>query len=192
MRIANADESAFKSVIESYGSTIYGHALMYLKDAGLAQEVTQDILFNIWKHRSELPNIENFPGYVFIMTRNRIKSLLKRKVASFAEVPEDCMFSAFGGPEERLEYKQLLDIINMGIEQLPPRRKEIFKMSRFGGLGYDQIANQLNIRKSTVKDHILEALVYLRSYLREKHGLIISGFFCIHFTLATLLTGFKF
>ena len=192
LRIANADERAFESLIERFGSTIYGHALMYLKDARLAQEVSQDILLNVWKHRSELPNIENFAGYVFVMTRNRVKTVLRKKIMSFAELPEDGIHSALAGTEAGLEYKELRDIINAGIEELPPRRKQIFKMSRFGGLSYDEIARQLNIGKSTVKDHVLEALVYLRAYMKEKHGIVLSALLGVFLSAMTFLIGMIF
>src|SRR5690606_29271189 len=96
------------------------------------------------------------------------------------------------GDEAGLEYKELRDIINAGIEELPPRRKQIFKMSRFGGLSYDEIARQLNIGKSTVKDHVLEALVYLRAYMKEKHGIVLSALLGIFLSVMTFLIAMIF
>ena len=48
-------------------------------------------------------------------------------------------------------------------------------MSRIDGLTHDAIARELNIARSTVKEHIMEALVFLRSYMKEEYGIIITG-----------------
>lgn len=171
LRLAQNDEKAYTEIIEQYGSMIYGHCLMYVKDAGLAEEITQDILFSLWKQRADLPAINNFPGYVYMMTRKRSFSAFKSKLAA-TEPPPDHLTSLLHAPDSNLEYKQLSEAIARGIEKLPPKRQQIFRMSRYDGLSYEEIAQQLNIAKSTVKDHILEALVFLRTYMKEEHGVV--------------------
>lgn len=176
LRLAQNDEKAYTEIIEQYGSIIYGHCLMYVKDAGLAEEITQDILFSLWKQRAELPAVTNFPGYVYMMTRKRSISAFKSKLAA-TEPPPDHLKSLQHTPDSHLEYKQLSEAIARGIEQLPTRRQQIFKMSRYDGLSYEEIAQQLGIAKSTVKDHILEALVFLRTYIKEEYGIVTVSLF---------------
>lgn len=52
LRLARNDEKAYTAIIEQYGSIIYGHCLMYVKDAGLAEEITQDINVYYFQHES--------------------------------------------------------------------------------------------------------------------------------------------
>lgn len=176
LRLAQGDEKAYTQIIEQYGSIIYGHCMMYIKNAEQAEEITQDILFSLWKQRTELPSIENFPGYVYSMARNRAISAFRSTLAS-TELPADQLASLLHSPVSSIEYKQLSEAIARGIEKLPARRKQIFKMSRYEGLSYEEIARQLNIAKSTVKDHILEALVFLRTYIKEEYGIVTAGLF---------------
>lgn len=172
-RMAEGDEQAYMQIIDRYGSIIYGHSLLYVKDVPLAEEVTQDILFNLWKQRTMLAEVENFPGYVYAMTRKRAFTAFRTKLAAYADAPPDHLASALNRPDASLEFKQLSQAILNGIEHLPPRRKQIFIMSRYDGLTYDAIANQLGIAKSTVKDHILEALVFLRTYIKENSDVVL-------------------
>ncbi|RZS69361.1 RNA polymerase sigma factor [Pseudobacter ginsenosidimutans] len=176
IRLAQSDEKAYTEIIDHYGSVIYGHCLMYVKDAGLAEEITQDILFSIWKQRAELPSISNFAGYVYRMTRNRSINAFKSKLAA-TEPPADHLKSWLHSPDASIEYKQLSEAIARGVELLPARRQQVFKMSRYEGLSYEEIAQQLNIAKSTVKDHILEALVFLRTYIKEEYGIVTISLF---------------
>jgi len=174
-KIAEGDQRAFATLVELYSATIYVHVLMYIKNAARAEEITQDIFMSVWNHRHELPSIENFRGYLYILTRNRTISALREKIIRYEETEKDELQSGLN-PEGVLEYRQLSESLQRGIEQLPPRRREIFMMSRFDGKTYDQIAHHLNISKSAVNKHIIEALVFLRTFLRNEIGCLLMAF----------------
>ncbi len=130
IQIASGDQIAFSHIVTKYTSVVYGHLLTYLKNTQSAEEITQDIFLNIWKHRKELPAISNFPGYVYIMTRNRAYTAFRNKLYAKTEPVEDVLQTLFTNPESKLELKELTDALNKGIESLPPRRKEVFRLSR--------------------------------------------------------------
>ena len=64
--------------------------------------------------------------------------------------------------EEEIEAHNLSEYIDMLIQELPPRRREIFNLSRKQHLTYKEIAERLNISEKTVENQISEALKYLR------------------------------
>jgi len=92
------------------------------------------------KQRAELPAVSNFPGYVYMMTRKRSFTAFKTKLAA-TEPPPDHLTSLLHSPESNIEYKQLSEAIARGIEKLPARRKQIFKMSRYEGLSTKKLLN---------------------------------------------------
>jgi RNA polymerase sigma-70 factor (ECF subfamily) len=173
-RIAAGDSLAFAQLVEIYAATIYGHLLMYLKNAQESEEITQDILMTLWRKRVELPDVLNLDAYVFIITRHRAIAAFRKKLSSVTEPPPDTLESALQSPQEVVEYRQLSDTIQKGIDLLPPRRQEVFKLSRFEKKTYEEIAEQLGISRSAVRQQIIEALVFLRTYLREQLGIIVS------------------
>jgi RNA polymerase sigma-70 factor (ECF subfamily) len=73
-----------------------------------------------------------------------------------------------------LEMKELSKLLDQAIGALPPRRKEVFLLSRMEGMTYEAIAVKLQISRSAVRQHIVEALVFLRHYLKENAGIIVS------------------
>lgn len=165
--IAQGDQRAFALMIENYGATIYAHVLSYIKNAVRAEEITQDIFMSVWNHREELPSIQNLRGYLFVLTRNRTISAFREKIIKYEENEKDQLQTSLT-PASLLEYRQLSNALQRGIDQLPGRRKEIFIMSRFDGRTYEEIASHLNISKSAVNKHIIEALVFLRTFLRNE------------------------
>jgi RNA polymerase sigma-70 factor (ECF subfamily) len=173
-QVATGNQQAFAMLVDKYSARTYSHVLTYIKNAQLSEEITQDIFLQLWKHRAELPAIGNFQGYLHIITRNRTISELRKKLdipsnADVSDAEEDLL-----NPVQQLEYRQLSDILLRGIDLLPPRRKQVFRMSRFEGMSYEMIATELGISKGTVNEHMVEALLFLRSYLRSQMGTVVT------------------
>ncbi len=172
-QIANGDEQAFSVLVKKYSSVLYAHALMYLKNATVAEELVQDVFLSLWQHRHDLPGLHNFRGYIFVMVRNRVISEFRRKILLPIDLGDDDIELADANPAGSLETKELSEILQHAITMLPPRRQQVFKMSRLEGKSYEQIAAELEISKSSVNQHIVEALLFLRTYLRNQLPLLL-------------------
>jgi RNA polymerase sigma-70 factor (ECF subfamily) len=175
LQVAQGDEQAFAKIMDRYTRIIFPHLLSYLKQPQKAEELTQDIFMRIWHNREKLPSIDNFPGYVYVITRNRVNTALREKLADLAQGHLDGLQQLLTQPESSLELKDLIGVLNKAIEALPARRQEVFRLSRIENLTYEQIAERLGISRSAVRQHIVEALVFLRNYLREQLGIVIPG-----------------
>jgi RNA polymerase sigma factor (sigma-70 family) len=57
--------------------------------------------------------------------------------------------------------------LNISLDHLPPKCKEIFILSRYELLSYSEISEKLNISVNTVKTQISRALDYLRTSLKD-------------------------
>ncbi len=175
--VAAGNQPAFTQLVAHYTPIIYRHLLLYGKDAAQAEEVTQDILLTIWNNRQKLSGMENFAGYVYVITRNRANLIFRQKLKAISKPPDDLLQQYFEEAPADLELKELYEIVNRGIELLPPKRREVFKLSRFEHLSYEEIAARLSITRSTVRQHIIASLFFLRTYLKEEGGIIMSTLF---------------
>jgi RNA polymerase sigma-70 factor (ECF subfamily) len=70
---------------------------------------------------------------------------------------------------------ELAQRIENAIEALPRERKRIFKMSRYEGLKYREIAEELDISQKTVENQMGKALRFLKEQLIEYLPLIGMG-----------------
>jgi RNA polymerase sigma-70 factor (ECF subfamily) len=170
--VSKGDEHAFSKIVKYYSAIIYTHALTYIKNAVQAEEITQDIFLSLWQRREELNHISNFQGYLYAMVRNRTISEFRKKILELNSKPVDELESLSPGPADSVEMRELLEILMRGIQKLPTRRKQVFTMSRFDGMSYNEIAKNLGISKSSVNQHIVEALVFLRTYLRNQMAVL--------------------
>ena len=155
---------------------VFAHVRNYIKNTEQAEDLTQDIFFSIWLNRSKLSAVQDFEAWLHVVTRNRtitgVRKLLRQTDNSLSGIIPEITTSPGDTPADQLDYKQARELLQQAIDQLPPRRRQAFQLSRQEGLTHQEIADQLQISKATVSEHISEALAFLRSKLAGHPGLL--------------------
>lgn len=167
IKLIQSDKRAFEQIYSKYYYKIYSIAKMYVGYADDAQEVVQDVFVRLWETRSQINPAGNFDGYLFMITRNIVfdrlrkeKSLRMMKMAYIRFVEEHC-----DDVRENIMAKELREKINDFVENLPPRQKEVFLLSRKVGLTRDEIASKLKIKVNAVDRNIHIVLSKLKEVL---------------------------
>lgn len=168
--VAEGDEQAFARLVRAFGDTIFSQSLAFVKSVPHAEELTQDIFMKVWRKREMLKEVEHFENWLFILARNMIFDSFKIKIncpLQFAgiEAGVDLMT-----PDLHAEGRDTYQLLLKGIEQLPEKRQQVFRMSRLEGMSHEQIAQELGIHKVTVAQYIVKSLSFLKSYLEEHTG----------------------
>lgn len=170
-QLMDGNEKAFSALFENYRDDVFGYSISMLKTSMLAEEIVQDVFLNIWQHKDRLNPDLSFKSYVFTITRNLTFNLIS-KVANNRKLKEEVFYTsqkAHSPIEDKIAEADYEALKNKAIEQLPPKRKIIFEMSRNKGMSYKEISKELNISESTVKGQTSKALATIRDFLRT-HG----------------------
>ena len=75
--------------------------------------------------------------------------------------------SAKPRPDHLVEEDQLRRALNQAIVEMPPRRRDVFVLYRFGGLTQAEIADRLGISTSMVERHLMKAMAECRRRLQS-------------------------
>ncbi|WP_423735825.1 RNA polymerase sigma factor [Chitinophaga caseinilytica] len=181
-KTASGDQQAFAGLVDMYWNKVYSHALAYTKRQAQAQEITQDIFLHIWHKRDHLAEVASFKNFLFIVGKNQIISAMRRNLQVTVAPDGSELYEEVMQADHPLRYKEAYQQVLEVIEQLPPVRRKVFKLSRIDGLSYEEIAAQLNISRNTVKEHIVKSLNYLRQHLQaEGHFVALMILFSIFF-----------
>ena len=76
--------------------------------------------------------------------------------------------------EDEIIFNDLMDLLNRTIAELPPKRQEIFRLSRFQGLPYKEISEKLSISEKTIETHMRLALRDIKNVIEPVLEKIIS------------------
>ncbi|MBL4623804.1 MAG: RNA polymerase sigma-70 factor [Flavobacteriales bacterium] len=156
-----------------YHSLLCNVANNIINDKDAAQDIVQDVFMNVWLKRDKLNWDASLKGYLYKATTNRALNWLEKNSKSVSlenkeiEVGENVV-------EQTILLKEIQSHLKSSINRLPPRCKTIFVLSRYEGLKYKQIAEQLDISIKTVENQMSIALERLRSDLKPFLPTLIS------------------
>ncbi len=174
LKLREGDERAFQALFLKYYPAMCNFARQYLNDHELAEETAQDMFVKIWEKRASL-NIEtSVKHYFFRSIRNHcLNQIQHEKIKKqYAKVVLESSHQDINPDQYYLEV-DLIERIEKCIESLPPKRKEIFRLSREQGMKYKEIADTLAISVKTVEAQMGLALKHLRDELKDfSHHLI--------------------
>jgi len=176
-RISQGDEAAFTKIFHHYGQLIWLFVLKKTKSETIAEEIVQEVFLKLWVKREIATDIEGLAAFLYTMAINKTYDYFK-KVAGDSRKLENLWHQVqqaapSNSVEETIDFRESMEIVNQAINQLPPQRKKIYLLNRIEGLSYDEIAQELNISKSTVSNQLVEATKFIREYVKGAGGATI-------------------
>lgn len=173
-QLIKGDIHAFDKIFNEYNQKVYNFCKQLLTSEQDAREVTQEVFIALWQNRTKINPESSLSAYIFGIARNQIYNIYRKSVHIQAYLDylqnNDRQFDF--ATDDQVMFRELDNFVTQAIEELPPRRKEIFKLSRFEGLTYKEIAIRLNISENTVDVQIRKSLGYLRKVLKVQYKVL--------------------
>ncbi len=182
-RFANGDMKAFDAIYSVFNKKLQNFIFTLVKTKTDTEDLVHEVFVKVWENRNKLRNYTSFDTYLFTIAYNSTVSLLRKKAkdAHYIEYVKSVQIEIDepdfieGGNSEEVNEK-----INLLIEQMPPRQREVFKMRYFQDYSYKEIAEALGISVNTVENHIVKAHKYLKENVGKAY---LSILFFIHLFL---------
>lgn len=162
---------AFDLLFEIYSPKLFGFAMKYLKNENDSEELVQEVFVRVWEHHQSLKSELSFKSYLFTIALNQIRKHFNKKVISLRYL-ENLQNDSETNENLNIQnenYELILQHINLIVEQMPPRRREIFIKSKIEGKSSKEVAIELSISDGTVDNQVSEALRFIRSKLNFEY-----------------------
>jgi RNA polymerase sigma-70 factor (family 1) len=160
-------EDEFKCLFDTYKNRLYGYVLAIAHSGYAAEEITQEIFLKLWLCRDMLGQVENMEAYLYTIARHKTLNHLRKAAYDDRLMKElqTAMQPETNNVEEyslKVEYEH---IVQEAVALLSPQRRLVYQLSRNQGLNHEEIAGHLQLSRNTVKNHLVEALRFIRNHL---------------------------
>ncbi len=160
---------AFELLFLKYHKKLYYFCFKTLRNKEESEGLVQNIFMEIWANRGRIDVNRSFYGYLFKIAKNKLYNHLRKSINE--KVYKEYIIYRNDSIENKtdidLDFKEISNILNEIINKLPPRRKQIFCLSRNEGLTYKEIGKKLNISENTVDTQIRNALDFIREKIKD-------------------------
>ena len=175
-----SDKGSFEVIFKEFFKPLSHYSLKIVKDMDSAKEIAHSVFVTLWEKRDSLILDTPIRSYLFTAVHNKSLNFLRDR-AKFYKGD----FSEIDLADELLEDKvveaETESKIKDAINSLPPRCAEVFKLSRFEGKKYREIALDLDISIKTVQ--MSKALKMLRLELKDYIQIILLWISCNFFNI---------
>ena len=148
-------------LFDQYSGMVYSVALRVLKDPGQAEDVMQEILFQVWRNPNAFVSGRGSLGaWLAVMARNRAIDSLRRKSAT--DSVDDVVLASSSDLGSEVERNRMMEKVRGVLKDLPMEQQKSVEMAFFEGLTHSEIAEKTGDPLGTVKTRIRSALMTLR------------------------------
>ncbi len=183
-RVKDNDFIAFETLFKKYYKNLCVFAEHYVGEPEMAKEIVSDFFLKFWENRKNIQITSSVKNYYFASIHNQslkylehLKVLKKYKEYAENRLRQIHFMNSISGdyPLANLISQEIVGEIEAAINNLPDKCKEIFKLSRFENLSYEEISARLNISINTVRKQMSRALEKLRISLSKYLPLLITN-----------------
>ena len=140
-----------------------------------AEDIAQDVFSQLWAKPDVWQGNDEVGRYIYRMAKYQSLNFLRdsARVAGLGLVDAGAdLLEAVRSEVSAIDpiiHDEAQLLLNMTLEKMPPKRREIFMLSRFENLSNKEIAERLGLSVRTVESHIYSALQTLKAAFPDRH-----------------------
>jgi len=166
-QLKEGDQNAFSHIFKQFYQPLCFFCTRLVSNSAVAEEIVQDVLYKVWYKNEDFNTLLSIKAFLYISTRNasmnyidKEQRKLKRETARYALGEE------FEEPILReIIYAEVLNEIRTEINNLPEQCGKIIKMIYEEDMKPQEIADELNIKVSTVYNQKMRGISILKTRL---------------------------
>jgi RNA polymerase sigma-70 factor, ECF subfamily len=161
-------EKVIDELIDSYSKNVYLLAYSYVKDKGLAEDISQEVFIKCYKHLKTFRGEANIKSWIYRITVNTAKDAVRSKAFQVLKYPKLFFenFTRTRSSEDTFLVQNQAEILMKSVLRLPTKYREVIILHYFEEQRVDEIAAILHLNSNTVKTRLLRARAILKDQLK--------------------------
>jgi len=168
------DEEAFETLFRSYFTFMCSFAHKFIPDMDVAKDIVHEVFTGLWEKRMEIDTSKPVKSYLFTAVNNKCLNYIRdHKKFDNAQEMGEVFANRYADEQNTLIEGEMKHTIQKTLDSLPEKCREVFELSRYEGLTYNEIAERLGISVKTVENQMGKALKIFRESLKEYLTLLL-------------------
>lgn len=172
-----AEIAAFNKLFTEYHGLFVRFATTYIGDEDAAEDIAVDGIAYYWENRRSLAPDSNVPAYILETIKHKCLNYLRhmhvreeaeqRMAEHYRRVNDLRIATLEACDPEEIFCKEAQQLVEEALAAMPEKTREIFLLSRYENLTYQEIADRYELSVKSVEFHISKALKILKEKLRD-------------------------
>ncbi|MCE5175653.1 MAG: RNA polymerase sigma-70 factor [Bacteroidales bacterium] len=174
--LRNASIQSFDYFYTQYSGKLYNFVMRVSKGDGyISEEIVQRTFIKIWETKEQINPDKSFISYLCTIAKNMLLNEYEHQAVQYIyqDYVKLKMKEVDNTTEQEIDKNLLEEYIDKLAENLPPKRREIFILSRKKGLSNKKISEQLHISESTIETQLSKAIAFMKSQLQKHYEYIL-------------------
>lgn len=166
-KIAGGDRSAFEELFGVYGKRIFRYAVRMINDVTKAEEVTNDVMIEVWKSAGKFEQRSSVSTWIIGITRHRCLNAIRGKKIATVELDSAPELEDDRDSTEITRDRETVNkVIRRQLTKLSPEHRDVLELTFFQGRSYREIAEIAGCPENTVKTRMFHAKKQLEPLLK--------------------------
>jgi RNA polymerase sigma-70 factor, ECF subfamily len=163
-KVARGDEAAFAGVYDRFAALVYGIVRRVLRDPAQSEEVTQEVLLEVWRSASRFdPGEGSARSWLMTLAHRRAIDRVRSAEASAQREARAAMAAPdYDIVAEEVETRLDAQRVRRCLDALTDLQRESVTLAYYGGYTYREVAALLGVAVGTVKTRMRDGLIRLR------------------------------
>lgn len=182
-KVLKGETQYFSELVEKYETRVYKTCYRFTRNEQDALDLCQEVFIKIYNNLKNFAGASSLSTWIYKISVNTCLNFLRTKgrlvldgnhsgnypgkMSGLNGTRRPVQASVYGSPEDYMEMKEMLELLDLNLEKAGDRNRKIFKYRLLYGMPFNEIAEKLGIRPETARMNYSRTRKLVKKSLQE-------------------------